>query len=85
MITKHKVHYSEPWTILKFEKRGIGMLYNNKTKHYSFHHLKPKVKAKATTVKPQRLIKMTPLMYIALIMSGALGLSIALNIINLLR
>ena len=83
MITKHKLHYKQPWTVLKFEKRGIGMLYNNDTKQYTFHSLKPKAEAKA--VKPQRLFKITPLMYVALIMSGALGLSIALNIINLMR
>ena len=82
MNTKHKVQYSEPWTVLRFEKRGIGMLYNNSTKQYTFHPLKPKTEVKA--VKPQRLFKMTPLMYVVLIMSGALGLSIALNIINLI-
>ena len=50
MITKHKLHYKQPWTVLKFEKRGIGMLYNNDTKQYTFHSLKPKAEAKA--VKP---------------------------------
>ena len=34
-----KYYYDDPWTVLKFEKRDRGILYNGRTKQYNFYSL----------------------------------------------
>ena len=85
MITKHKLYYDSPWTALRFEKRGVTLLYNDRTKEYDFykHASKPKPKAKAVDLEKE-YFKLTPLMIAVLVLSGALGISVAYNIVNVI-
>lgn len=83
MITKHTTHYNSPWTILEFEKRGVTMLYNNRTKDYEFYKHAPKSKAKSATCD-EKVVKLSPAMIAVLILGGALGVSLAFNIANII-
>ena len=83
MITKHTPRYNSPWTILEFEKRGVTMLYNNRTKDYEFYKYVPKLKAKSAT-RDEKVVKLSPAMIAVLILGGALGVSLAFNIANIM-
>jgi len=85
MITKHTTRYNSPWTVLEFEKRGVTMLYNDRTKDYEFYKHIPKSKAKVKTlVTEEVVVKLPPAMIAALILGGALGTSLAFNIANII-
>ena len=83
MITKHTTHYNSPWTILEFEKRGVTMLYNNRTKDYEFYkHAEDANTLRATC--DEKVVKLSPAMIAVLILGGALGVSLAFNIANII-
>mgnify|MGYP003674924485 FL=1 len=83
MITKHTTRYNSPWTILEFEKRGVTIIYNARTKDYEFYKYAPKSKAKSVT-RDDKVVKMSPAMIAVLILGGALGVSLAFNIANII-
>ena len=77
MINKYTRFYSHPWTVLKFPKRNTAILYNGITKKYNFYGLKPVSKSAPATKKQKFNYPVKTLMFLA----GALGVSLALNII----
>ena len=81
MTTKHKIYYSTPWTVLKFEKRGISLVYNNDTKKYNFYKNLP---VKIEPLAKKKSNKFTPLGYAFIALTALLGISLAANIFTLL-
>ncbi len=81
MITENKLRYSSPWTVLRFEKRGVSLVYNNKTKEYDFYENSPKMKV---TKNKQKSNKFTPREYVFIAVTALLGISLAANIFALL-
>ncbi len=81
MINKYSRIYSHPWTVLKFPKHNTAMLYNNVTKKYEFYGLKPVSKSAPTATKKQESNYPVKLMAF---LAGALGVSVALNIIRII-
>jgi hypothetical protein len=77
MIIKNKLHYCSPWTILKFEKQGVSLVYNNITKEYDFYENSPKMKI---TKNKQKSSKFTPREYAFMAVTAILGISLAANI-----
>tara|TARA_R110002050_G_scaffold97990_1_gene203660 strand:- start:343 stop:528 length:186 start_codon:yes stop_codon:yes gene_type:complete len=59
------------------------MLYNNRTKDYEFYKHAPKSKAKSATCD-EKVVKLSPAMIAVLILGGALGVSLAFNIANII-
>ena len=79
MINKYARFYSHPWTVLKFPKRNTAMLYNSVTKEYDFYSLKPV----SENAPPAQKTKSTYPVKMFMFLAGALGVSLALNVIKM--
>lgn len=79
MKNKCNYYYDNVWTVLKFPKRNRAILYNGTTKQYDFYSL-PADLSDEKVLKNIKTVKYPTKML--LFLAGALGISLAINIIN---
>ena len=82
-----KYYYDDPWTVLKFEKRDRGILYNGRTKQYNFYSLSDSSNKDKDQVLEELKTKyknIRPYPYKMLIfLAAALGISVGFNFFNI--